>query len=384
MDVNLVNQLLSDMNSCNFTFIIGSGASRKSGISTGTELAYNWLGHLINMAGAPPDKLFVQLKEQIDNGRLRELNNVELMSIFGPEKIIELLCADYDSKCTWPMILKILCSGVQKNYFRIASYLSKHKAELLHTSIIKEMQGKIASPGYFHLAKIMQGGHNIYSNRNIVITTNFDDLLQQALYKNFDKGHKTPAIVSHSALAHQIVSMDVNAQPIIFKIHNDIYFYPLNTEFEVTYYTEDVKNALKKLISKRMILVIGYSGAKDNLMEYLIHYEEQLTIYWAYYDTPPDSEKFKELSASHHRVIPFKAGDFDNFMEYLSTPLLFPLNTLNAPKTIVSEGYKTNSGFGSEKQKDLEPEEIDNRINRIQKLSAQEELGLTRFVLGGN
>ena len=383
MDVNLVNQLLSDMNSSNFTFIIGSGASRKSGISTGTDLAYNWLGHLINMAGTPPDESFERLKTQIANGRLRELNMAELTSIFGSERIIEILRTDYDSKCTWPMILKVLCFGVQKNYFRIASYLGKHKADLLHSSIIEEMQGKKASSGYFHLAKIMQGGANVYSNRNIVITTNFDDLLQQALYKIFDNGHKTPAIVSHSALAHQIVSMDINAQPVIFKIHNDIYFYPLNTEFEVTYYSEDVKQALKKLITKRMILVVGYSGAKDNLMEYLIHYDEQLTIYWGYYEKPPDSEKFKELSTSHHHVILFKAGDFDRFMEYLATSLLSPTG-IGYSKINISDTCMNNTAVNTDRESGLEPENIDNTIIRMQKLSAQEELGLTRFILGGN
>ena len=82
-----------------------------------------------------------------------------------------------------------------------------------------------------------------------------------------------------------------------------------------------LKNALGKLISNRILLVLGYSGAKDNLMEYIINYKNQLTIYWGFYEKSPDSEKFKELCDSPHHVIPFKAGDFDEFMGYVAARL---------------------------------------------------------------
>lgn len=370
MDIQKINQLLSDMNCHNITFIIGSGASMQSGICTGTELAYEWLEHLINMAGIPSENKFLRLKEAIDNGNLRKLRLRELLNLFEQDEFFEILNSDFDSRCTWNMILKILFSGVGKNYFRIAGYLTRQQPELLQSSILEEMQGKVASSGYRELARMMQMKSN-YSSKNIVITTNFDDLLQQALYKNFDTGHMTPVVISHKSLAHQIELMDVSVQPIIFKVHHDFLFEPLNTEHDVMYYSKDVRNALGKLISNRILLVLGYSGEKDNLMEYIIRYENQLTIYWGFYDTYPDSEKFKELCDGHHHVIPFKAGDFDGFMGYIA-PLLQTstvLNGANKRRNIIIGQEEQSDGFSVSK----------NTEDSIKKKTARDELGLKRF-----
>lgn len=373
MDIENINRLLADLNCHNVTFIIGAGASMKSGICSGTELAYAWLTHLINMAGTPSDNRFLKLKEQIDGGNLKNLGAYELSKLFDSPELFELVSRDFDSRCTWNAILKILCSGVGRNYFRIASYLTKQQPNLLQSSILETMQGKVASAGYMELARMMQTRSN-YSSKNIVITTNFDDLLQQALYKNFDIGHRTPVVISHKSMAHQVELIDVSTQPIIFKVHHDFLFEPLNTEYEVMYYSEEVKNALGKLISNRILLVLGYSGAKDNLMEYIIHYEDQLTIYWGFYDKIPDSEKFKELYDSRHRVIPFEAGDFDEFMGYIASQVQ-PISTSNIITQVddrTVEQLNPSDNFPLDKKTDK------NQISFKAK-PARDEWGLTRF-----
>lgn len=369
MDVEIIGRLLSDINCHNVTFIIGAGASMKSGICTGTELAYGWLTHLINMAGIPSDSKFLKLKEEIDNGNLKTLSSFELGNLFGYPELFELVNREFDSKCTWNAILKILCNGVGKSYFRIASYLTKQQPNLLQSSILEAMQGKIASTGYIELARMMQAGSN-YSSKNIVITTNFDDLLQQALYKNFDIGHRTPVVISHKSMARQVELIDIGVQPIIFKVHHDFLFEPLNTEYEVMYYSEEVKNALGKLISNRILLVLGYSGAKDNLMEYIINYKNQLTIYWGFYDKSPDSEKFKELCDSLHHVIPFKAGDFDEFMGYLAARL-----------HSIPTDSKINQVDDRPAGQPISSDDLTGDKNKIsfKQKPARDELGLTRF-----
>ena len=196
--------------------------------------------HLINMAGNPPSDPFLKLKQQIDDGLLADINYHKLAELFDNDELYAILTSDFESKCTWKMIVKILLWGVEKNYFRIASYLTSQQPGLLQASILEAMQGKIASSGYFRLAKMMQEC-STYSSKNIVITTNFDDLLLQALYKNFETGHRTPIVISHRALAHQIQLIDISKNPIIFKVHHDFLFEPLNTEYDVMHYTEDVK-----------------------------------------------------------------------------------------------------------------------------------------------
>lgn len=372
MDIENINRLLFDINCHNVTFIIGAGASMKSGICAGTELAYGWLTHLINMAGIPSNNEFLKLKEQIDNGNLKTLGLSELSKLFGYPTLLDLLNREFDSRCTWNAILKILYKGVGKSYFRIASYLAKQQPSLLQSSILETMQGKLASTGYIELARMMQMRSN-YSSKNIVITTNFDDLLQQALYKNFDIGHRTPLVISHKSMARQVELIDIGVQPIIFKVHHDFLFEPLNTEYEVMHYSEEVKNALGKLISNRILLVLGYSGAKDNLMEYIINYKNQLTIYWGYYDEIPDSEKFKELCASLHHVIPFKAGDFDKFMSYIAAQLQL------SPTDSKINLFDERTVGHSIPLDDLTGDK--NKISFKQKLAkpARDELNLTRF-----
>ena len=370
MEMQVLQNFLSDMNSCDVAFILGAGASMNSGICKGSVFAYKWLEHLINMAGIPLDKRFCELKKKIDDGLLRELNRDNLSKLFDLEDVYDLVCSDFDSRCTWKMILKILLTGVEQNYFRIASYLVRQQPELLQDSILEAMQGKIASSGYFELAKIMQNSSK-YSRKNIVITTNFDDLLLQAIYKNFSVGHRTPVVISHRSLAHQIKLMDITLNPIIFKVHHDFLFEPLNTEYDVLNYSEDVKKALEKLIFNRVLLVLGYSGAKDNLMEYLIHYDKRLTIYWGYYDNPPTTEKYNELLDSHHNVITFKAGDFDGFMEKLS--LLLQLDSMGQ-----NNGKRTSEIFNSNTSQNI-GSPILNTENPIKKKTARDQLGLERF-----
>lgn len=369
MDTQALDRLLSDMNSRNITFILGAGTSMGSGICKGSTLAYGWMKHLINMAGNPPGDPFLKLKQQIDDGLLADINYHKLAELFDNDELYAILTSDFESKCTWKMIVKILLWGVEKNYFRIASYLTSQQPGLLQASILEAMQGKIASSGYFRLAKMMQEC-STYSSKNIVITTNFDDLLLQALYKNFETGHRTPIVISHRALAHQIQLIDISKNPIIFKVHHDFLFEPLNTEYDVMHYTEDVKKALGRLISNRVLLVLGYSGANDNLMDYLIHYNEQLTVYWGYYDNLPNSDKFNELSASHHHVIPFCSGDFDTFMDSIFSQLQTSLGNSKSseqPPKIFSDKRSVSFSAAS------------NIEDPIQKKTARDELGLTRF-----
>ena len=84
------------------------------------------------------------------------------------------------------------------------------------------------SCGYSFLAEILaQGKHDI------VITTNFDSLTEDAL---FIYTAKKPLVIGHSDLAGFI---NIQLQrPQVIKVHHDLFFSPQNTEDETKYIDE--------------------------------------------------------------------------------------------------------------------------------------------------
>ncbi len=136
-----------------FCFILGSGASKPSGIPTGGELTQKWMDELAEM---------------------------------------------YDSKDldSWKAEEGISMDDPAKDYSKIFDKRFELDKKEGFAFLEQVMDGKEPSCGYSILAQILEA-----KQHKIVITTNFDSLTEDAL---FIYTHKKPLVVGYEALAHYI------------------------------------------------------------------------------------------------------------------------------------------------------------------------------------
>ncbi len=213
-----------------YCFILGSGASRPSGIPTGGELVKKWMAELAEM---------------------------------------------YDSETldTWKSAESIDMDDLAKDYSKIFDKRFELDEKEGFSFLEKIMEGKEPSCGYSVLAQILE-----QEPQNIVITTNFDSLTEDAL---FIYTQKKPLVVGHEALAHYIKPF--GTRPIIVKIHRDLYLTPKNTEHETSKLETSFKKNLTNIFKYYTPLVIGYGGNDGSLMGFLEELDEiEGHIFWFY------------------------------------------------------------------------------------------------------
>jgi len=249
-----------------FCFILGAGTSVSSGIDSGTKMARQWL---------------------------------EELKKFEPE-IIEGLIKE---------------NGIDEN--NIGSHYSKiyeirFSKHPLHGYIWLQNAMKNAKPGlgYYHLAKILATDK---TSINLVITTNFDSLTEDAIFMYTDK---KPLVVTHELLAQY---MDFLAnRPIIAKIHRDLMLRPKNMKNELSKLSESWEQVLKKALGIYTPIVIGYGGNDESLMGLLEKVVNEngmeKPIYWCHqHDAHPKNERIiKLLNKCGGFLVPI--SDFDTAM----------------------------------------------------------------------
>lgn len=215
-----------------FCFIIGSGCSKSSGIPTGYDLANKWYKELFD--------IFEQ--GAIDN---------------------------------WINENKIDKNDLGKFYSDIFDFRFKLNASNGHHELERIMENAEPSSGYYFFAR-----HLAETKNNLVITTNFDSLTEDALFIYTDK---KPIVIGHESLANFV---DLNAtRPIIVKVHRGLYFNPKNTATDTTYMAEEWKSVLRKVFSIYTPVVIGYGGNDGSLMSFLNDVSVDLnSIYWCVRD----------------------------------------------------------------------------------------------------
>jgi len=158
-----------------FCFILGAGASASSGIKLGTEMAAIWLK---------------ELKKNEPTKTEKWLND---------KKIDESKIGEYYSEI------------YKRNFFQSPKTGYKY--------LQKEMKNARPGYGYIQLANILAAEK---SSVNLVITTNFDSLTEDAVTMYTSK---KPLVVSHESLAKYV---DINTnRPIVIKIHRDLFFEPI-------------------------------------------------------------------------------------------------------------------------------------------------------------
>ncbi|MDE6844727.1 MAG: tetratricopeptide repeat protein [Lachnospiraceae bacterium] len=257
-----------DNNSERFCFILGSGASVSSGIPAGGDLERKWMEEMERDPGLA-EVYATAAKLQADNLLDHEFNEIEE---------------------AWQEAKKAGTALSSEYYFDLYKlrFFPNHRNGYHYLE--KIMTNAKPSFGYHPLALMLtEAGGN-----NLVITTNFDSLVEDALFMYTDS---KPLVINHELLADFAGDPNIK-RPIIAKVHRGIFFDPLNRPEEINELKGKWHDVLVSVFQSYTPIVIGYGGGDNSLMELLLDENVKMKngIYWCYveeYGLP--SEKIQAL-----------------------------------------------------------------------------------------
>lgn len=258
-----------------FCFILGAGASKTSGIPTGGELASAWLNELYQDGNHKGQTLAQWVAE---GGPQIEGFNIDNPAEFYPQLYARRFRNDPDNG---------------------------------YACLEAAMENAVPRYGYYALANILAE-----TRHKIAITTNFDNLLADALSVC---SLRPPLICGHESLA---IYARVNLRrPLIAKIHNDLLLDPKSQPDDVSFLATEWQTALARIFRAYTPVVIGYGGNDGSLMGFLsaVRYIPG-GIFWCYHQSSEPSPAIVKLVHKHHgRLIPIHG--FDELMRQLSEAL---------------------------------------------------------------
>jgi len=204
-----------------FAFFLGAGCSVSSGISAAGGLVRDWL---------------------------RTIKKEEEGNLDGFDAWVLNKYPDYEK------------AGAASFYGEVMSQLF-HWPDERQREIERIVGGKDPGFGYAVLAQLMTRD-GVGEQFNTVLTTNFDDMVADALYLYT---HKKPLVIGHEALAGFIRRS--RARPLVLKLHGDAMLEPLNTKRETAELSGPVKEAVRELLRDCGLVFLGYGGADASIAD---------------------------------------------------------------------------------------------------------------------
>ena len=336
-----------------FCFIIGAGASMSSGIKSGQELGYQWLKWLE------------------DDGRLEML-----------EKPANILYNNEQMQHPYDEIVKEFNKGKERRKLPSEFYFDAYKLRfypdnsLGFAELERMMSDAYPSFAYFCMARFLAKYNN---NCNLVITTNFDNLVEDSLFIYTDQ---KPLVVNHESLAEYAVNPYIK-RPIVAKVHRGLFFDPLNDKAETDQLKGKWKSVLSYLFTSYTPIIIGYGGGDHSLMALLQDESVQFRgrFYWcSYKDEALNDPTIRELVLNKNGVF-VETDGFDNVMLKFGNALFMEEIIPNAVKKYLdrqndawfgkyNEGYteavkaenKDTETLKTEQQSDFERRESEGKL----------------------
>jgi Flp pilus assembly protein TadD len=267
------------MSDRSFCFILGAGASFQSGIPTGTVLVKQWLEEL-------------HVREDFQQRPLEEWANAENLDIDD---------FDYQEAASY--------------YPQVFKRRFQNDADAGYAFLEYTMNNREPSYGYIVLAQILA-----HTRHKVVITTNFDNLVADALSiytRTF------PLICGHESLTGFVRAQ--LRRPLIAKIHRDLLLEPINTPEGTAILAPGWVKALAELLQYYTPVVIGYGGNDGSLMNFLNSLQRPIRggIFWCHRVNAKVDDKVSATVAKHHgKLVPIVG--FDEIMLQLQQLLGLP------------------------------------------------------------
>lgn len=281
-----------------FCFILGACASKSAGIMTEREMTKLWI---------------TEIKDKYEADELSKL-----MKRFG----IEFL------------------EATSENYFSIYDLRFYPEYRQGQAFLEQEIEKGIPGLGHYVLAQILTDKRN-----NIAITTNFDSLIEDAIFQyTIEKA----ILIGHESLS-QFVSINIQ-KPIISKIHRGLYYNPLNRKEELNGLKPGWKEILQQIFWVCTPVVIGYAGGDQSLMAFLKEDSLKLNgIYWCYRNENEISEEVRDLVRKKSGCFVLIDG-FEEMMFVLAQKLGYDRLLKTEKSILISEqfyNFYTNKSSGS-------------------------------------
>ena len=277
-----------------FCFILGSGASVKSGIDTGQTFEKKWMDPLMGKGGSrsTPE---------------------------GTEKLSKKLQADGllansfdDIKKDWDAVeagkKEKMDSRYYDDLFRLRYFYRKQDG---YKFLEDSMKDAFPSLGYHPLALFLTQKNG----NNLVITLNFDSLVEDALALYTTE---KPQVINHEHLT-KYLDFGNTKRPLVAKLHHGLFFAPINDSSKVSEeWTKNWTDKLSHAFHTFTPIVIGYNGGDVSFMNILKDkFPSDRQLYWCALHSP-DEEYFnpevrKFLLESDQRFF-VKIRGFDEVM----------------------------------------------------------------------
>ncbi len=247
----------SNRNGTRFCFILGAGASADSRIPSGKALEMRWMNALM---GEKADGGFLQTRKETEE-IAKTLKRTEKIRYDFADIVRAWEAARGAEQDTLP----------SEYYFDLYKLRFYPEAANGYRYMEKLIEKGEPSAGYHPLALLLADSNL----NNLVITTNFDSLVEDALFLFTDK---KPLVVNHESLADYI-SANIN-RPIVAKIHRGVMFKPLNSWEDTQKLPEEWKSVLSHAFYMYKPVVIGYNGGDNSLMDFMKDAQMPNGIYW--------------------------------------------------------------------------------------------------------
>ena len=142
--------------------------------------------------------------------------------------------------------------------------------------------------GYATLAQLVS--HEKYGRYcNTILTTNFDDLVADAMYLYGEK-HLRPLVITHEALARYVRTG--SPRPIVVKLHGDAHLDPKNLQPETRKIDDDICAQVYPFLQNQALIFIGYGGNDESILKFVQDCPIPALsppIYWVSRQDPPEA-----------------------------------------------------------------------------------------------
>lgn len=210
-----------------FDLFLGAGASISSGILSGSDLVWLFKRELLSVSGKIIGKKFQDLKVEAN------------------KKIIQSYFVEEDAKTINPY-----------SYYFEKCYPDPLVRKDFLTSLVRDKKPSI---GFMCLSALV--GHQ---KLNTIWTTNFDDLIENAINK---LDISCQLVSPENAKSVQNFRTDI---PTVVKLHGDFRYDALqNTTEELQKLENNLHNYFIDAATKRGLLVVGYSGSDESVLNTL-------------------------------------------------------------------------------------------------------------------
>lgn len=156
---------------------------------------------------------------------------------------------------------------------------------------------------------------------NTILTTNFDDLIADALYMYGDREMR-PQIITHEALARYVRTG--SPRPTIIKLHGDAHFTPKNMQNQTDKLEDGIAREVEQVVRDSALIFVGYGGNDESIAKFFKSCptaELAPQIYWiGKHD--PGPELLEWLAGRD--ALRVDHTDFDKLMHHLRGALDIP------------------------------------------------------------